>query len=363
MALKSGTCNKAMASRLETISVMSGNKRYPEGMEKSAEYLRLALPLMSKQKAGLHPLSYAVWYEYVSGGNLALKAAIDAEQTKSSIFDDALIHTLYQRFIAEIDAAQAARISHGFSRVLSDINRSASQAGEEAGRFGHSLERWSDSLNQGDDIAAGVGELLGDTRTMQNTVSQLQEQLLTSQQEIERLKQEVSRAREDALVDALTGLANRRCFEQELENCLQEVNRLNTPKPCVLIADIDYFKRVNDTYGHIFGDKVIRSVAKVLHQSIKGRDMAARYGGEEFVILLPDTPLNGAQALAESIRCMVQNGRIKRHESKDALAQVTVSLGVACYHPGESASEFIGRADLALYASKDQGRNRVTVSL
>lgn len=340
----------------------SGKKRYTESLDKSAEYLRQALPLMSKQAAGLHPVSYAVWYEYVAGSNPALRAAIEEQLKSAAPLDEQLTEMLYRRFIAEIDEEQAARISSGFSRVLSEINSSASKAGEQAGKFGNSLERWSANLNSQGDVAQGINELLGDTRLMQSNVAQLQAQLIASQQEIVKLKQEVSRAREDALVDSLTGLANRRGFEQTLSGCLEEVNRSNAPAPCMLIADIDHFKNVNDTFGHIFGDKVIRSVASVLHQSIKGKDMAARYGGEEFVILLPDTPLNGARSLAETIRVTIQNGRIKRGDTDKQLAQVTISLGVAGYHPGESATDFIARADHALYASKEQGRNRVTVA-
>lgn len=341
---------------------MSGKKRYSEGPEESAEYLRQALPLMSKQSAGLHPVSYAIWYEYVSGSNPALRAAIEEELKKGSALDDSLTNMLYRRFVAEIDEEQAERISSSFKRVLTDINRSARQAGEQAGKFGNSLERWSESLSHQGETVLGIDELLGDTRSMQSTVSQLQEELLASQRQIEQLKQDVSRAREDALVDSLTGLANRRGFEQSLSACLEGARLANAVAPCLLIADIDHFKRVNDTYGHIFGDKVIRSVAQVLHQSIKGKDMAARFGGEEFVVLLPDTPLRGAQSLAESIRTTIENGRIRRNDKDKMLAQVTISLGVTSYHPGELASEFIARADQALYASKEQGRNRVTIA-
>ncbi len=132
--------------------------------------------------------------------------------------------------------------------------------------------------------------------------------------------------------------------------------------PCLLIADIDNFKMVNDAYGHLFGDKVLCSVAKILKANIKGRDMAARYGGEEFVVLLPETTLDGARLLAEKIRATIGRSRIRRAENRQETAQITVSFGVASYCSGETAREFIDRADSALYASKKQGRNRVTVA-
>ncbi len=107
---------------------------------------------------------------------------------------------------------------------------------------------------------------------------------------------------------------------------------------------------------------MIRAIAKILKDNVKGKDTAARYGGEEFVILLPETPLEGARSLAEKIRQMVEASRVKRTDSNETVARVTVSLGVACYRAGESASEFVERADRALYDSKNLGRNRVSLA-
>jgi diguanylate cyclase len=126
------------------------------------------------------------------------------------------------------------------------------------------------------------------------------------------------------------------------------------------MLDIDHFKKCNDTYGHLFGDKVIRRVAQVITKNVKGQDLPARIGGEEFAILLPDTPVAGALALAERIRMAVERGRIKRGDGAEAVGNITISLGVAEYAPGETLEAFILRADQALYASKAGGRNRVT---
>ena len=129
------------------------------------------------------------------------------------------------------------------------------------------------------------------------------------------------------------------------------------------MADIDHFKQVNDTYGHVFGDKVIQAVATILKHNVKGKDTAARYGGEEFVVLLPDTPIEGAHQLAENIRSLVASARVRKSMEDWAPAGFSVSLGVANYRVGESVADFIARADAALYASKSAGRNRVTVAL
>lgn len=126
------------------------------------------------------------------------------------------------------------------------------------------------------------------------------------------------------------------------------------------MADIDHFKKCNDSYGHLFGDKVLRNVGQVLKKMVKGQDTAARVGGEEFVVFLPDTPIEGAAMLAEHIRATIAAGRISAANQTEA-GQITISLGVTDFRLGDSIESFLTRADKALYASKANGRNRVTV--
>ncbi|MBI4742605.1 MAG: GGDEF domain-containing protein [Betaproteobacteria bacterium] len=336
---------------------------YHESIEQSAEFLRRALPLMSKQSAALNPVSYAVWYEYVAGINPALKARVDDLTRNDQRLDQQTTHDLFRKHIAEIDEELAQRVSAGFQKVMADMSQSAAAAGDQAGQFGSALERWSADLdNSNPDLAAtaGMSALLRHTQDMQRSIGTLKSSLDESQREIEQLRQEVSRARQDALIDGLTGLTNRKGFDVALEGCLSDAEPGS--RPSLLITDIDHFKRVNDTYGHVFGDKVIRSIAQILKHGVKGKDTAARYGGEEFVILLPDTPLEGARSLAEQIRATVEKCRIKRSDNNEALASITVSVGVARHRSGESLSDFVARADGALYASKNRGRNCVTVA-
>ncbi len=338
--------------------------RYRETVNQSAEYLRLLLPLMSRQAAALHPISYAIWYEYVAGINPPLNAAIDELTQDGAVLDETATAELFRKYIAELDEKTAQRLRRGFHKVLSDMAQSAAHAEGRAERFGKELAQWSEELGGGDadaSVAGGVDRLLFGTREMQGAIATLKERLDESQSEIEKLRQEVDRAREEAIADSLTGLVNRRGFDLALAACLAGMD-VSGNGPCLLIADIDHFKMVNDAYGHLFGDKVLRSVAQILKANIKGRDTAARYGGEEFVVLLPETELDGARALAEKIRATIEKSRIRRTDNRQEIAQITVSFGVAGYCRGESAREFIDRADNALYVSKNRGRNRVTVA-
>jgi len=336
---------------------------YHHSIEQSAEYLRLALPLMGKQAAALHPLSYAIWYEYVANMNRPLREHIDALTRDGQVLDEAAVTQLFHDYVADIDAATARRVSQGFEKVMADVSSSTAQAASEAGQFGAALERWSADVAAGKPAALGtdnLNALLARSGDLQQIVNALHSRLTESQREIEQLSQEVERAREEALLDGLTGLANRRSFDQALTECLAAAS--DQPGPSLLMADIDLFKHVNDTYGHLFGDKVIRAIATILRENVKGKDLVARYGGEEFVVILPATPLAGAQHLAETLRQGVATSRIKRIGSEEVVDNVTISLGVACRLPGETGDELIARADAALYQSKQQGRNRVTVA-
>lgn len=197
-------------------------------------------------------------------------------------------------------------------------------------------------------------------RTLQSVMLQqehheYEERIVRQNEELERLNTELARMYEEtkrlSLHDPLTGLANRRFLEIELDRNFAMAKRYETPLS-IIMMDIDHFKRYNDTCGHPAGDKLLADIARLAQKGSRGVDLVARYGGEEFFILLPDTDLKGAQVAAERIRRTVQEG-----------TEVTVSLGIASYNKGmEKKEELICPADNALYKAKENGRNRVEIS-
>lgn len=336
--------------------------RYSDSIEKSTEFLRQAVPMMSRQAAGLHPVSYAIWYEYVAGNNPSLRTDIDQLVQSGKVLDETRTTELFRKHISDFDEHAAQRVTPAFQKIISDMSRSAAQAGDEVDQFGHVLEKWSTGLSATQmEVASDVDILMRHTRSVSESVVSLKRLLLDSQREIEQLRLALSQARGDALSDDLSGLTNRKGFDKALSKCLASQAYEKTG-PSLLIIDIDFFKQVNDNYGHLFGDQVIQAVAEILKNNVKGQDTAARYGGEEFVILLPATPLEGAHQLAEKIRLTVERLRIRRGVERNVVARITVSIGVASHQKGESAEDFIARADRALYASKHEGRNRCTVA-
>jgi diguanylate cyclase (GGDEF)-like protein/PAS domain S-box-containing protein len=163
-----------------------------------------------------------------------------------------------------------------------------------------------------------------------------------------------------AAKDGLTGLANRRCFDQALEIAWSRARRIKKPL-ALLFADVDHFKLFNDQHGHQRGDECLRAVAAVIGgDALRPTDLAARYGGEEFAIIMPDTEPEAACKVADRIRNAVMDLRID-HGASGAGLWVTLSVGVAAHVPGDEVGHdwILGQADQALYAAKHLGRNRV----
>ena len=189
---------------------------------------------------------------------------------------------------------------------------------------------------------------------MQEQLEKINSELAVSNRELQRLSS----------LDGLTGLANRRQFDETLQQEWQRAIRTNMPLSLIFV-DIDFFKRYNDHYGHQAGDDCLKEVAAALQTTIhRPADLVSRYGGEEFVMVLPDTAEEGALAVAEKVLATVTGLRIP-HENSDAADHVTLSMGVATARPQEGAQpqQLVESADKMLYRAKDRGRNCIEVAL
>ncbi|MCG3200343.1 MAG: Diguanylate cyclase VdcA [Gammaproteobacteria bacterium] len=337
-------------------------RKYEETKAASGEILRMVVPAMAGHNAACHPISYTVWYEYFSGRNPRLRAELDPRLQRGEILEEGDIAQLFERHLTGPHETTVRRLCEELRQLAGEISASARQAGAEAGEYAQSLDAAGqrlETLGEHPELEPLIRELLEGAARMRRSVGTLEDRLAASGRQINELREALAQAQNEALIDPLTGLVNRRGFDSALHDLI-ESPRTGEAGTCLLMVDIDHFKRINDAHGHLVGDKVIRAVAQVLKNGVKGRDTVARYGGEEFSVLLPATPLAGACALAEQLRVTVERGRIRRADNGEAVASVTISIGVTALHAGEPFEEFVQRADAALYASKQNGRNRVT---
>ncbi len=334
--------------------------RYQQNKQESAEILRTALSFMAKQEAAFHPPSYALWYEHVAGINPTLTKILDERLNLGTPLTDADVWRMHAQYILTRDADAFERIRERLRFLLSETSHAAESAGAHASHFGQALESHTARLKQTlglEMIRDVVSELLSDTQHMCLVTSELSDQLKRSAQEVQTLTQRLEQAQTEALLDPLTGLNNRRGLERSINESGGTLGGF-----ALLLADIDNFKSINDTHGHLLGDKVLRAVAQVVRGCIKGRDIAARMGGEEFAVLLPETSVQGAAVLAEKIRQAISQVSIRRIDRNEYVGNVTLSVGVAAAQDTDTLESLVERADAALYVAKRGGRNRVSVA-
>jgi diguanylate cyclase len=175
------------------------------------------------------------------------------------------------------------------------------------------------------------------------------------EREIEVLRGDVDEARKRAATDALTGAANRAAFDEELGRLIGRARTSGAPFT-LLFVDVDHFKSINDRFGHLVGDRVLRGLAEVLGAAVRKDDMVARYGGEEFAVLLPGAKARVGVRTAERLRKDVAGRRWTADNAE--VVSFTVSVGVAAFQADDDEATLVGRADAALYQAKQRGRNR-----
>ncbi|MDE1147474.1 MAG: GGDEF domain-containing protein [Azospirillaceae bacterium] len=321
-----------------------------------------AMDRMAAEQVAPHPHNFTVWYAYVSGRYPDLVRAVDIIASNGLPFTEERCAELYHKFFAVDDELAAIQqIGAKLTEALAGVATTVVTAGGDADRFGAALNAFQGQVGLAGTLEQLRGVVTAMTEHARRVAARnqfLQTQLSNSTREIETMRRDLDTVRREAMTDALTELANRKQFDQALREAAANAMEHGQPM-CLAMIDIDFFKKFNDEHGHVVGDQVLKLVARTLKDTVRGRDTAARFGGEEFAIILPDTGLEEALVFAERTRVTIANRRIVKRTTGTAIGNITLSVGVARYEPGESLVRLIQRADEALYRAKHEGRNQV----
>lgn len=230
---------------------------------------------------------------------------------------------------------------------LLSVQQVAQAVAAGVGDHGQQVRHFNTQLrDNGSDVATVLAKLI-------HANEQMAEQLSDAQTRLKNQSRMIDLHIAESHTDALTGLSNRRAFNDDMLNHLSQFEKYGTPVS-VLMLDIDYFKKLNDVHGHLVGDDILMSVGRTIRQHIRSGDVAARYGGEEFAVILPRTTAEQAREVAERIRGSISQA-VSRISNRSI--RITASAGLSQLLPGDSIKTWLHRADESLYFSKDSGRD------
>lgn len=331
--------------------------------EQAAEYLRLTLGLLNKAEVSATPVNYDLFYTYVAGKNRLLNEKLDIFLAGEKEWNNEEAKKLFNRFFYQHADVLIDDIREDLLRTVAQVLGSLLDIAGKTSLSNNQLLQHIDKLaaaKSPNEILSSVSTILGETRSFVTQSKRLEKELIVSSQEVDNLKAELVNARNEATTDVLTGLHNRRGFDQELQ-CFINDRRGDIPMFSIIMADLDRFKKINDAHGHLIGDKVLGAFADVIRQNTRSDDYLARYGGEEFVMILPNSSVGNAQAIAEAIRKAFSQLRLKHVSTGKSIGNLSVSLGVTEFRPNDTHESLLERCDKALYQSKMNGRNQVTV--
>lgn len=336
----------------------------PETIQKAQQIYERITAAFEERTITPNPVNYQLWYEYYLGNNPRLRQEMDSILDSEFGFDDRVAARLFNTYIKVV--AEPSQLDLAFKRLVDAMVRRMEQ-------WAHNLEQRNyeialvkkqldaDNLNQ-QELKNITASMITTTENMQSNQLDMQQQIQKTTLEINQLRKELIAARAEALTDDLTQISNRKAFDLDLFELVEEINlqaAKNQQNLCLILADIDNFKTFNDKYGHLIGDSVLRYFAGILQKLTPKNGKVYRYGGEEFAILLTEDDLQTAHQLAEKIRVFTGQARLKRKDSDTHLPVITASFGVANYQESEEIEDLIDRADKLLYQAKTNGRNQV----
>ena len=325
------------------------------GAHEVATVASQAMNMMERLAVPATPDNFSTWFNYAAGSSPSLRKSIDALLGHERKFDASVNRDLYATHIRQ--GADIGNIPEQLHGVIASARQFLSTAIADNRSQIATLGEVSSQFQVSSDPRPIIEMLVAELSNAAARATSLEARFHETSRELDLIRDSLKIAERRSYSDALTGLANRRSFDEFFRSA-QIAAAANGQPLSILMIDIDHFKKFNDKYGHQVGDQVLRLVARVVLDHVREGDLAARYGGEELIAVLPGADLEDSTQVAERIRRHIADARLKRRTTGEVISSVTVSIGVALFHSGESAAATIERCDRALYQAKDAGRNR-----
>lgn len=321
-----------------------------------------ATVIKAMRKLGISPLprNYELVYEFLNASSPALVRQFSSlgnqpSQAQLDTIGKVFVPHHHGIFVAETVnrkmSSELKQLVSMFQREQSVLSSYANLLGETSARISANGEKSAKTLAQ---LATLISSVTGATK---NSGDKNFQHLLASTEEIDRIRSELEEYRRISNVDPITKLANRRAFDERLAGVFQQKSDIGST--ALLIADIDFFKSFNDTYGHPVGDRVLGLVSTLMNDLLPEKAFIARVGGEEFAIIINDTDVAAAQRFAEHARAQIASTPLKNQNSGTDYGNITMSFGLCMANNADDAADLYSKADMALYSSKNSGRNRI----
>ncbi len=292
---------------------------------------------------------------------MKLKKAIDHSFAKSKSLNGNKVAGFYQKYVSDGDRIVVSKLLTKVTLMVKEITSHVSDTEGDLAGHGKNLGDLAVQISEAHDYAEIKGivdEMIVESKALVKSGKRLQTRMKVSSEDLKQLQQELEKSQQEAQTDTLTALINRRGLEKRLE--LERIRAKQNDSPfSIIMVDIDHFKNVNDTFGHLVGDSLLRSLANMFKYHLRRNDIAVRFGGEEFLLLLPETGIDGASAVGNKIQKALSTKEWKLKETGETMGKITVSMGIALYKINEPEENLIKRADDALYLAKENGRNRI----
>lgn len=319
------------------------------------------IALLKDQRIRQIPQNFTIWYEYLNQSDPDLVRTVNELLAKNGTFTEQIAQKVYSDFFTFEKEGKAIRetnrlVQKSMDSVINNLNDTTAD-------FSNYSEQLSDFATKADGYSVSelqnvIGEIVSQTNTMTENAKTLNSSLDGASKEISNLRKLLQEVQKETLTDTLTGIANRKALDENLAKSIAQAMETGQ-NLCLVMTDIDHFKKFNDAHGHPFGDQVLKLVAKTLQTGAGRSATAARYGGEEFGIIFPNMDLNETVDIANDLRMAISAKKLVKRSTGEEVGKITMSFGVALYTPREDAMSFINRADEALYSAKAAGRNQV----